>query len=695
MSTRGKLKASTASKSANAVRTLHSYFIFSGNAGVDETSPAVDQLCLPSNARKRALPSSSARREKSTKSTKSKATRVGIPPASSKEIVRLHPAPSAKAPYRFYNRTLRGVYESCSLPTDTAATAANMILSSTYSTSVEQRSSVWRHTICTPPITYTGLPLSLAIPFSKHNLKSVLGGDSTERPSKVAKGKASFNSPEIPSSTTIDASDPVDDATKKRKRVPFKRAVPLEGYQRSWKIRMLPTKEQAIELKNCISVVRKAYNFANRRVRDDKAPANRIKLQNDWEKMDHPPEVKAVASRFARGGINDLVDAYKSNYAKLKHKPHHKFVVLDRDEFESRTETLQVDRKDVLLEVIPVKKNPEWVLQRRRREKEAQALGIISSTPIRPAGGWRKRRSECLLRFGNSLEVHGPIRIQGKQKTIDAIVRAGKDLQAAARIQWDKHADAFYFIWRFELPALQDPDPAFEHKTIVALDPGCTPFQKWYSPTSGMYGELLSDARQDLKLHCVKIDHLRQRIGKRIGNPQRFTTTGRRVQPGHTSKRKRQRLTRSLRKKLRRECRRLSGHMHSGHYDAANFLLRHHDVVIAPILATTRLTDKTTRCFGSTLARTMYTWSHYLFRQRLAFAAARYPGRHVFECVEPGTSKTCTSCGWWNPSLKLGDKVCRCPRCSIVVDRQLTGARNNFFAAYGMALGVGWDGVGR
>jgi transposase len=122
----------------------------------------------------------------------------------------------------------------------------------------------------------------------------------------------------------------------------------------------------------------------------------------------------------------------------------------------------------------------------------------------------------------------------------------------------------------------------------------------------------------------------------------------------------------------------LSGYMESGHYDAANFLLRHHDIVIAPILATTRLTDKSTRCFGSRLARSMYTWSHRLFRQRLAFAAARYPGRHVFECVEPGTSKTCTSC----------------PRCSIVVDRQLTGARNNFFAAYGMAMGVGWDGVG-
>jgi hypothetical protein len=28
------------------------------------------------------------------------------------------------------------------------------------------------------------------------------------------------------------------------------------------------------------------------------------------------------------------------------------------------------------------------------------------------------------------------------------------------------------------------------------------------------------------------------------------------------------------------------------------------------------------------------------------------------------------------------------------VDRQLAGARNNFFAAYGLAVGIGWDGRG-
>lgn len=683
--------SSTASKdkTLSNVRTLDTYFTFKGKASED----AEPQRPLAAAALFRVQPQSQSSRGGGIVHAYSPGRSKAAPASSSPEIVRLCVAPSSKSAFRFYNSSLRGVYDSCLLPTESAATRSNMILSSMYSANIEQRSA-WRHTVHAPPSTASSAVgrSSLALPFLKHTRLN-----SSQQQNKTARRTMSSTpSSSIVSAPSADQSaEPNEDGTKKRKRVPFKRAVALEGRQRSWKVRMLPTKEQATELKRCIGVARDAYNFANKRVREDKVPANRIALRNEWEKMNHPPEVKAVARRFVRGAIYDLVDAYTSNYAKLKTNPRHKFVVLDRDEVHSRTESLQVERRGVLLEVIPVKDAPDWVVQRKRREAERLALGLAPSTPHRPDGAWRKRRAECLLRFGNTLGAHGPIRIQSRQKTIDSIVKAGADLQAAARIQWNKHADAFYFIWCFELPPLMDPDPAFEHKTVVALDPGCTPFQKWYSPSSGEHGELLFEARPQLKQRCLEIDRLRGRIDRRMGNPHQCTTT-RRVQRGSKgiSKRKRQRLTRSLRKKLRRECRRLSGHVESAHYDAANFLLRRHEIVIAPILATTRLTDRKTRCFGSKLARTMYTWSHFLFRRRLAFAAARWPGRYVFECVEPGTSKTCTHCGLWNPSLKLYDKVCRCSGCGVTVDRQLAGARNNFFAAYGMAMGVGWDGVG-
>lgn len=452
------------------------------------------------------------------------------------------------------------------------------------------------------------------------------------------------------------------------KRMPFKRKEPMKGRPRSYKIRMIPTKEQVVELKRCFASARMAYNFANKRVRDDKVAANVISLRKDWVRagVELKEKTAGVASRFMNQAIKDLVQAYKSNYTRLKLKPSHKFEVKDRCEFRSRTESIHVENQKALLEVIPA---------------EFPSMN--------------RRRAECKLRFGNNLGKHGPILIQGKDKLISKVIATGIKLHADAMIQWDKGLDAFYFIWVDELLISPDPDPLFNAKRIVALDPGSAPFQQWYSPTSGEFGELLSGARDGLKQKCARIDKLRHRLDRRKKLPSDCTTKRRERFPKRKRRRKRQRTARDLRRKLRRECKRLSGNMHAAHYDAANFLLEHHDIIVAPVLNTCRLTQKgkKDRIFGSKLARALYTWSHRLFRQRLAFAAARYPGRHVYECCEPGTSKTCTNCGAWKQDLRLGDKIYRCPRCKISVDRQLAGARNNFFAAYGMATGVGWDGT--
>jgi putative transposase len=105
------------------------------------------------------------------------------------------------------------------------------------------------------------------------------------------------------------------------------------------------------------------------------------------------------------------------------------------------------------------------------------------------------------------------------------------------------------------------------------------------------------------------------------------------------------------------------------------------------------LSKKTKRKLGSPAVRKMLTWSHYADRQRLKSTAARYAGRHVIESQEPGTSKTCTNCGYWHAGLALSDRTFVCPRCHIEVDRDVAGARKNFFSEYGRAVGVGWDGA--
>ena len=119
--------------------------------------------------------------------------------------------------------------------------------------------------------------------------------------------------------------------------------------------------------------------------------------------------------------------------------------------------------------------------------------------------------------------------------------------------------------------------------------------------------------------------------------------------------------------------------MESAHYDAANFVLSQYDVVIQPWLHCAELVPKSKRNIGSKTVRTMLTMSHYKYRQRLGWAATRYPGRHVLVTEEPGTSKTCTNCGHWNANLGAAD-VYSCSNCGICVERDVAGAKNNFFS---------------
>ena len=459
-----------------------------------------------------------------------------------------------------------------------------------------------------------------------------------------------------------------DPQEKKRRRF-FQRAVPLEGRIRTYKIRMYPTPEQRVELERAFEAARDAWNYCNALVVDERVEPTLTNLRSRWYTTRRQERTATVARRFEEGAIEDLVAAYKSNMTRRKKNPKHTFHIKYKSRWHTKTETLKVERKDVV-----------W-----RFEAKPRAEGGT------PKGG---HHAECLLFMGSNFEDVGGIRMRDRTAVIDAVVRNGKVLHAGGRIQWVKGTNAFYFIWPFPREVKVDPDPTFAAKRIVALDPGLAPFQEWYSPTSGEYGALLTTTRDSIKERCGRIDSLRSRIDGRMTHPG---PTSRRRQQKHLPDKQRKLhrdTTRRLQRKVARESERLRNYVCEGHYNAAHFLCDRHDIVIAPILHSKRLVDKEKRCFGSKTARAMLTWGHRLFRQRLAYTAARYPGRHVFECNEPGTSKTCTLCGAWKDGLRLGDKVYHCDACGVAVDRQLAGARNNFFAAYGMASGVGWDGVG-
>ena len=559
---------------------------------------------------------------------------------------------NAVASYRFFNSRLKNVYESCVLPTKTVYAASHTILSSTFSGSTEQRSR-WKQTTFTPPSRNSQRTLSLSSPFLALVSTAVEAGGPDGKVPRLAEGV-----------TSPTAEAPLAEKTDKRK-TPFKRVAKPEGHIRTLKMKMLPTAVQVPELKRCFSVARKAYNWANARVKEG-APRNIIRLRTEWRALP-PPEwasekATKVASSIQEGAIRQLVGAYSSNDAKRKKKPSHIYDVRFRSLRKTRTEVIAIDKDP-----------PDSA------EKKSTLLRFEASTTPAPNG-----KAECLAFFGNNLKGVGGIRIMDSKRAIERLVSEGNRLSESAKIKWDKRSCSFHFIFTYIQPRSNDPDKTFSNKRVVATDPGGRVFHTWYSPTSGQFGELLSGAGGELEERCIAIDALQSRVDRRKAGPA--------AEAQGRSKRQRYRTTRRLRNKLARSRRNLYGWMESAHYDAANFLLRNFDVIIEPILPVSTLTQKKKRVMSYANVRKMLTWSHYKFRERLKSASTRYEGRYVIESTEPGTSKTCTNCGWWNKDIG-GDKTYICKRCNIIVDRDLAGARNNFFSEYGRAVGIGWDGA--
>eukprot|EP00961_Rhodomonas_salina_P239212 3231609-Rhodomonas_salina.1 len=56
-------------------------------------------------------------------------------------------------------------------------------------------------------------------------------------------------------------------------------------------------------------------------------------------------------------------------------------------------------------------------------------------------------------------------------------------------------------------------------------------------------------------------------------------------------------------------------------------------------------------------------------------------GSHRRERGAAAASRTCGHCGHWHEGLG-GARVFRCPQCSVEIDRDVNGARNNLLATF-------------
>ena len=453
---------------------------------------------------------------------------------------------------------------------------------------------------------------------------------------------------------------PTQDSEKKKEEKPLLRAM---------HIRLRLTSGQRREVIKARAVQRNAYNFAVDLVRNYKANAFMDKLRDAWNgwKADVAQNrfgdshvhrwltTSGVHTKIEAQGISMMAKAYKSEYEHAKVDRRAPRPIRFQSTRKSPTETLILEKGSTggpFVRFLPV----PYILKNRR------ALCVVY------IGGnnFSKNNEQYLL-------------LEDREETIERLV-AEREPLFEGKIKWNKRLNTFHLIYLYEIPRLVDPDPGFVNKRIVATDPGVYPFQAWYSPTSAEHGSLLDTDSDRLLQRGLAIDKRQSRLD--------------RFQGGRTRRRKQRYRTKTrLRRRIARDRNRLKNWVKAAHYDCANILLRKHDLVLQPTLETARLSRRASRRIQRDTVRKMLTWSHYSFVQRLESKSACFPGRHVIKCKEPGTSKTCTNCGFWKANLRVSDKLFHCPRCAIVVDRQLAGARNNFLAAYGMAVGLGWDGV--
>eukprot|EP00966_Prymnesium_polylepis_P095304 2207445-Prymnesium_polylepis.1 len=345
-----------------------------------------------------------------------------------------------------------------------------------------------------------------------------------------------------------------------------------------------------------------AYNWTLEQIKKHDHRINAIALRTkfraeyvapDWLKNDKGKH--AVSDRILVAASKQVVNAYDSNFKRKKKDPSHSFEIKYRGR-RNYTEVVKIDKDPAVTNAEFHKNSP-----------------LLTFAPVPYANS--DRRAECLAFFGCNLKAVGGIRLQDKASVIERMLAEGNRLKEDAKIKWDRRTNAYYFIYTFEQPKLPDPDPEFKSKRIGSLDSGVCPFNAFYSPTDGEYGQLLYNFRNRLEPRILKLDALQSRIDQRYSityDPTTGKIARKKIKepPSNRTEQQYRRTTRRLEKRLARERRRQYGWTEAAHYNAANFLLSKYDLVVNPKLRIQSLTMRQGRTLRTRTARAMLTMCH-------------------------------------------------------------------------------------
>ncbi|MCI0714408.1 MAG: transposase, partial [Chloroflexi bacterium] len=185
---------------------------------------------------------------------------------------------------------------------------------------------------------------------------------------------------------------------------------------------------------------------------------------------------------------------------------------------------------------------------------------------------------------------------------------------------------------------------------IVALDPGVRTFQTFFSPEmTGVIGD--HDFGRLVRL-CHHLDHLISRYSTEPNRKRRY------------------RMKRAA-NRLRWKIRDLRDELH---FKTIRFLVDHFDIILIPTFETQQMAKRARRKLRSKTVRSMLTWAHFKFKQRLIDVADQH-GKQVIEVNEAYTSKTCS---WSGEIVNIGSSEYIRGSDGITMHRDVNGARGIF-----------------
>lgn len=207
--------------------------------------------------------------------------------------------------------------------------------------------------------------------------------------------------------------------------------------------------------------------------------------------------------------------------------------------------------------------------------------------------------------------------------------------------------------WYLCVPFQRTVTPGENQTRIVALDPGVRTFITFFSPVmAGVLG--YHDFGRLVRL-CHHLDDLISRRMKSENKKQRYRM-------------------KKAENRLRWKIRELRDELQA---KVARFLVDTFDVILMPTFETAQMAKRESRKLRSKSVRSLLTWAHYAFEERLK-AVAFENGKCVIEVNEAYTSKTCS---WSGEMVNVGSSEYIRGTDGIQMHRDVNGARGIFLRA--------------